>query len=181
MGPLPRERVTQAPPFGPLGYTRVDYMGPILIRSGLEASRFHPQRCVIRKLQLTLIDDDEQDPYYRITPELASQREARTALSKTEKMTKKFWTIWKQDYLLELRDRHQLFKKGQETNRDPKIGNVVLFDEDSQQSRGQWPLAIITDLKQRWKDKKRHPSKQFRQGDTKTVQSHCSARNTLIC
>ncbi|KHJ98411.1 hypothetical protein OESDEN_01606 [Oesophagostomum dentatum] len=30
MGPLPRERVTQAPPFG---YTGVDYVGPILIRS----------------------------------------------------------------------------------------------------------------------------------------------------
>ncbi|KHJ77821.1 hypothetical protein OESDEN_22559, partial [Oesophagostomum dentatum] len=97
--------------------------------------------------QLTSVDDDEQDPDYRITPELASQREARTALSETEKMTKKFWTIWKHDYLLELRDRHQLFKKGQKaTNRDPKVGDVVLLDEDSQLSREQWPMAIITEL-----------------------------------
>ncbi|KHJ87441.1 hypothetical protein OESDEN_12787 [Oesophagostomum dentatum] len=78
MAPLPRERVTQVPPFG---YTGVDYMGPILIRS--------------------LTGEGEDEKRY----------------------------------------------KGQKaTNQDPKVGDVVLLDEDSQLSREQWPMAIITEL-----------------------------------
>ncbi|EYC14365.1 hypothetical protein Y032_0040g167 [Ancylostoma ceylanicum] len=97
--------------------------------------------------QLTPSDNDEDDPDYRTTPELSSQKEARTALSETEKLTKKFWTIWKHDYLLELRDRHQLFEKRKKsTSHDPKVGDIVLLDEESQLSRGQWPMAVILEL-----------------------------------
>ncbi|RCN35306.1 hypothetical protein ANCCAN_18824 [Ancylostoma caninum] len=85
--------------------------------------------------QLTPSDSDEVDPDYRTTPELSSQKEARIALSETEKLTKKCWTILKHDYLLELRDRHHLFERRKKsTNRDPQVGDIVLLDEESQLS-----------------------------------------------
>ncbi|CAJ0593115.1 unnamed protein product [Cylicocyclus nassatus] len=90
--------------------------------------------------------NDVQDPDYRISPELSSQKEAKTALLETEKITKKFWSVWKHDYLLELRDRHHVFKNGRTTNRKPEVGDVVLLDEDSQLNRGHWPMAVITQL-----------------------------------
>ncbi|CAJ0595173.1 unnamed protein product [Cylicocyclus nassatus] len=96
--------------------------------------------------QLTPADDDQQDPDYRIGSELSSQKEAKTALLETEKITKKFWSIWKHDYLLELRDRHHVFKNGKTTNRKPEVGDIVLLDEDSQLNRGYWPMAVITQL-----------------------------------
>ncbi|KAL6730714.1 hypothetical protein Aduo_001664 [Ancylostoma duodenale] len=97
--------------------------------------------------QLTPSDNDEDDPDYRTTPELSSQKEARIALTETEKITKKFWTIWKHDYLLELRDRHHLFERRKKsTKRDPQVGDIVLLDEESQLSRGQWPMAVILEL-----------------------------------
>ncbi|CAJ0607513.1 unnamed protein product [Cylicocyclus nassatus] len=96
--------------------------------------------------QLIPADDDVQDPDYRISPELSSQKEAKTVLLETEKITKKFWSIWKHDYLLELRDRHHVFKNGRTTNRKPEVGDVVLLDEDSQLNRGHWPMAVITQL-----------------------------------
>ncbi|CAJ0598230.1 unnamed protein product [Cylicocyclus nassatus] len=97
--------------------------------------------------QLIPTDNDDEDPDYRITPELISQKEARQALSETEKLTKKFWSIWKHDYLLELRDRHHIFQKGRKsTKRNPQIGDVVLIDEDSQLNRGFWPMAVIIEL-----------------------------------
>ncbi|RCN33861.1 Pao retrotransposon peptidase, partial [Ancylostoma caninum] len=97
--------------------------------------------------QLTSSDNDEDDPDYRTTPELSSQKEARIAFSETEKLTKKFWTIWKHDYLLELRDRHHLFERRKKsTNRDPQVGDIVLLDQESQLSRCQWPMAVILEL-----------------------------------
>ncbi|EYC16490.1 hypothetical protein Y032_0033g2688 [Ancylostoma ceylanicum] len=97
--------------------------------------------------QPTPVDNDEDDPEYRTTPELSSQKEARIALSETEKLTKKFWTIWKADYLLELRDRHHLLEgRKKSTNRGPKVKDIVLLDEESKFSHGQWPMALILEL-----------------------------------
>ncbi|RCN25154.1 hypothetical protein ANCCAN_29135, partial [Ancylostoma caninum] len=55
--------------------------------------------------------------------------------------------MWKHEYLMELRNRHQLFgSKHKGTNREPHIGDVVILDEDNFTSRGQWPLAVIIDI-----------------------------------
>ncbi|EYC05914.1 hypothetical protein Y032_0079g1255 [Ancylostoma ceylanicum] len=90
---------------------------------------------------------DEDDPDYLPFPELSSQKAAKEALTETERLTKKFWTMWKHEYLVELRDRHQLFGKNHKaTNREPHIGDVVIMDEDNHTSRGQWPLAVIIDI-----------------------------------
>ncbi|EYC27487.1 hypothetical protein Y032_0009g755 [Ancylostoma ceylanicum] len=90
---------------------------------------------------------DEDDPDYLPYPELSSQKAAKEALTETERLTKKFWTMWKHEYLVELRDRHQLFGKNHKaTNREPRIGDVVIMDEDNHTSRGQWPLAVIIDI-----------------------------------
>ncbi|PIO58364.1 hypothetical protein TELCIR_20203 [Teladorsagia circumcincta] len=62
-------------------------------------------------------------------------------------MTRKFWTIWKNEYLMELRDRHKVIgKRTRSSDQHPCIGDVVLLDDDSPQPRGQWPMAVIIDL-----------------------------------
>ncbi|RCN39754.1 Pao retrotransposon peptidase, partial [Ancylostoma caninum] len=90
---------------------------------------------------------DEEDPNYLPYPELSSQKAANEAMSETERLTKKFWTIWKHEYLIELRNRHQLFGRNHKaTNREPHIGDVVIMDEDNHTPRGHWPLALIIDI-----------------------------------
>ncbi|WKY15695.1 hypothetical protein Q1695_000859 [Nippostrongylus brasiliensis] len=96
--------------------------------------------------QLTMNEDNE-DPDYQPYPELSSQKAAKQAISETEKITKKFWTIWKNEYLMELRNRHKMAGKISRTsNHPPTVGEVVLMDDDSQLPRGQWPMAVILDL-----------------------------------
>ncbi|KAK6030894.1 hypothetical protein OSTOST_02961 [Ostertagia ostertagi] len=48
---------------------------------------------------------------------------------------------------MELRDRHKVIgKKTRSSDQHPRIGDVVLLDDDSPQPRGQWPMAVIIDL-----------------------------------
>lgn len=58
-----------------------------------------------------------------------------------------FWTIWKHDYLLKPRDRDQLFeRRKRSTNRDPQAADIVFLDEETQLSRGLWPMVVILRL-----------------------------------
>ncbi|EYC18264.1 hypothetical protein Y032_0028g1766 [Ancylostoma ceylanicum] len=92
---------------------------------------------------------DEGDPEYLPYPELSFQKAAKEALTETGRLTKKFWAMWKHEYLIELRNRHQLFgSKHKCTYREPHIGDAVILDEDNYTSRGQWPLAVIIDIAQ---------------------------------
>ncbi|KAK6019496.1 Tas retrotransposon peptidase A16 [Ostertagia ostertagi] len=74
-------------------------------------------------------EDHDGDPDFQVLPELPSQKAAKLAISATEKLTKNHWKE-DQDHL----------------DQQPRIGDVVLLDDDSQLSRGQWPMALITDL-----------------------------------
>ncbi|XGW33925.1 hypothetical protein V3C99_017998 [Haemonchus contortus] len=97
-------------------------------------------------IQLSL-DDNDDDPDFQQSPGIPSQKAAKEAISETEKITKKFWSIWRHEYLMELGDRHKVVgRKTRSSNQQPHIGDVVLLDDDSQQPRGQWPMAVIIEL-----------------------------------
>ncbi|VDO62594.1 unnamed protein product [Haemonchus placei] len=91
-----------------------------------------------RKLTLAS-EDHDGDPDFRALPEHSSQKAAKLAISTIEKLTKKFWRLWKNEHLTELRDSHKI------PSQVPRAGEM-LPDDDSQLSRGQWPMALITDL-----------------------------------
>ncbi|RCN47391.1 hypothetical protein ANCCAN_06525 [Ancylostoma caninum] len=172
MGPLLKERVTESPPFT---YTGMDLMGPIMIK-GVQHDEDTKRYVVLFTCLVTRLTThnagrsgfavrdfvykdvrhgttqlapriDEDDPKYLPYPELSSQKAAKEALTETERLTKKFWTMWRHEYLIELRNRHQMFgSKHKGTNREPRIDDVVILDEDNFASRGQWPLAVIIDI-----------------------------------
>lgn len=57
-----------------------------------------------------------------------------------------FWKIWKDDYLLSLRERSQIKLKSNRilANDVPKVGNIVQVKEDL--PRGSWKIAKIVEL-----------------------------------
>jgi hypothetical protein len=63
-----------------------------------------------------------------------------------QKLLNKFWKVWRDDYLLSLRERTQSRLKTHriQSHETPKIGDVVLIKEDV--SRGLWKLAKIKQL-----------------------------------
>ncbi|KAK6009932.1 hypothetical protein OSTOST_25109, partial [Ostertagia ostertagi] len=57
-----------------------------------------------------------------------------------------FWNIWSTDYLNAVAQRHTVrIRQGRSTSREPQVGEVVLL-ADKQLPRGQWTLAVITQL-----------------------------------
>ena len=56
------------------------------------------------------------------------------------------WKVWKDDYLLNLRERRQTHVKGPRIHEaeEPKVGSIVLSKEDL--PRGVWKMAKITEL-----------------------------------
>ena len=62
------------------------------------------------------------------------------------KHVNKFWQVWKNDYLLSLRERYQRRLKVQrmQTSTSPKIGHVVLIKDDL--PRGCWKIGRIKEL-----------------------------------
>ena len=56
------------------------------------------------------------------------------------------WPVWKDDYLLNLRERGQTHVKGPriQAAEEPRVGNVVLLKEDL--PRGVWRMGKITEL-----------------------------------
>ena len=96
---------------------------------------------------IPLQEQDQDDPTYRPTPELASQMDAKKAIIEAEKLTAKFWSKWKTEYLIELRDRHVLYGRNYKSSKQtPQIGDVVLIDDDLQISRDFWPIGLIQEL-----------------------------------
>ena len=57
-----------------------------------------------------------------------------------------FWSIWKTQYLLSLRERSQNFSKHPriQSSKEPKVGDIVQIKEST--PRGTWRIGIITEL-----------------------------------
>ncbi|KHJ81879.1 integrase core domain protein, partial [Oesophagostomum dentatum] len=92
-------------------------------------------------------EEHYNDPAYQPYPEIGSQLDAKKAITEAEKLTAKFWTKWKTEYLIELRDRHVSYGRNYKSSKlSPEIGDLVLIDDDLQTSRDHWPIGLIQDL-----------------------------------
>ena len=62
-----------------------------------------------------------------------------------EKIRNSFWNIWHKQYLRDLFERHVRQKKSQKEPVVPKIGDIVLIDEEKL-PRKQWRMAKVIDI-----------------------------------
>jgi len=87
---------------------------------------------------------DESDPEFTI--KTTSADKILEMWKKGEKLTNMFWKAWKDEYLQNLRERHQQNIKSPrvQSEKQPKKGDVVLVKDDL--PRGQWKVGKIEDL-----------------------------------
>ncbi|XP_060597240.1 uncharacterized protein LOC132751135 [Ruditapes philippinarum] len=87
---------------------------------------------------------DENDSEY--LPTESSSEKLLKIWKKGQKLLNKFWQIWKNDYLLSLRERMQTRLKASRIQSpvNPTIGDIVIVKENF--SRGNWKLAKIEKL-----------------------------------
>ncbi|MES9884883.1 MAG: hypothetical protein ABW185_28910, partial [Sedimenticola sp.] len=85
-------------------------------------------------------DDDEYDP------NLSSSRKLLQLWKKGQTHLNRFWKIWRDDYLLSLRERYQKRLKSSrvQSSNTPRVGDVVLVKEDT--PRGCWRIGRIIEL-----------------------------------
>ncbi|RCN29253.1 integrase core domain protein [Ancylostoma caninum] len=89
-------------------------------------------------------EHDENDNDY--TPTITTKTDSIQHLSETNNYLTKLWTMWREQYLLELRNLHEKrIRQRSFTRKTPKIGEVVLI-MDNDVSRGSWPMGIVTTL-----------------------------------
>ena len=62
-----------------------------------------------------------------------------------EKIRNSFWNIWHKQYLKDLFERHVRQKKSQKELVVPKIGDIVLIEEEKL-PRKQWRMAKVLDI-----------------------------------
>ena len=84
-------------------------------------------------------------------PEVASHDESRSCESTHSEMNKRmkhlnftleqFWTRWKREYLLELRECHR-YGNTNGRGEEVKIGDIVVV-HDSEKKRGFWKLGVV--------------------------------------
>ena len=94
-------------------------------------------------------DKEDADPLF-IPPSVQAPWSGKQELSKRikhyESLMKTFWTQWRGEYLLNLREFHRQSLKGPLARKDSsiKIGDVVLVQENLPRSR--WRLALVEKL-----------------------------------
>ncbi|KAL3076742.1 hypothetical protein niasHT_038638 [Heterodera trifolii] len=86
-----------------------------------------------------IIDDDTNDPTYEPNPKNRDKMVA--TLRHVNARLNKFWEVWRQDYLLSLRERDNQ-QKGTTGLQIPNDGDIVIV-EDDQVPRSLWSLARI--------------------------------------
>ena len=87
--------------------------------------------------------DNSDDPEY--VPNATPAHDLVTLWAKGERLLNAFWQQWRNEYLAELRDRHQrLQQRGKATTAAPAVGSIVLLADDA--PRATWRLARIVDL-----------------------------------
>ena len=83
----------------------------------------------------------DSDPNYE-TEEPTTAQQLLETWKRGQKRLNQFWSLWKNDYLLSLRERTQ--KSGQRMNRSPQIGEVVLIKDSVPRSR--WKVGKVVEL-----------------------------------
>ncbi len=93
-----------------------------------------------------LPDIDEDDPDYNLLPASSAESLLRT-WKKGQQHLQRFWKIWKDTYLLSLRERtqHHVAQGRIRAHNTPKPGDVVLI-MDKDLPRGSWKIGRIQSL-----------------------------------
>ena len=111
----------------------------------------------INRRPLTYVEDDVQLPlltpqtflYQRSTqlPEQATHQindlDLRSRAKYLKSCKDQLWKRWEKEYLVALRERHNLAHK--KPKYQPEVGDVVIVKSDSK-NRGVWPLGIVVSL-----------------------------------
>ena len=89
-------------------------------------------------------EDEIEDPDYQQDP--SSKEILLNTWKKGQNMLESFWRSWRNDYLLNLRERTQTKLKSHriQSNESPKVGNIVQIKEDI--PRGSWRIGKIVEL-----------------------------------
>lgn len=107
------------------------------------------QRNMDVTLPLSFPDEDEADPTFLPSSErlrLETRLQAIKALQSSYSLKKRFWEIWKNQYLTALRKQHRRNIDNKRcSTREVREGEVVLLT-DSFQKRNHWKLARISKL-----------------------------------
>ena len=102
--------------------------------------------------------EDKSDPNYMDHDQLNQQ------FSLLSCIISKFEKLWRQEYIISLRERHIGCNKADELN-NLKVGDVVLVQTDS--PRGEWPLGRIIKLR---------PDSE---GDVRSVEIYCKGHLSI--
>ena len=92
-----------------------------------------------------LLHADDADPEYNALPPSSAESLLLT-WKKGQKHLDRFWTIWKDSYLLSLRERgqHHVTQGRIQSTKIPKPGDVVLIKDNY--PRGSWKLGKVQSL-----------------------------------
>ena len=98
-----------------------------------------------RHLGVPTLEGDHLDPDFSLKHNSADA--LIDQWKKGQKRLDQFWTYWRDEYLLSLRERPQIHHKKPRihSNRFPQVGEVVLV-KDENQSHGSWRLGCIIEL-----------------------------------
>ena len=89
---------------------------------------------------------DHEDPEFKTTENISTAQQILERWKSGQRCLKQFWKIWRNEYLLSLRERGQIWHKKSKgaLAQVPKIGDVVLFKEKL--PWGQWKVGRINKL-----------------------------------
>ena len=89
---------------------------------------------------------EEKDLEYQLTVTISNADKLLNVWKRGQQKMKQFWQLWKNDYLLNLRERAQLYLKGpkKQAHNIPQVGDVVLIKENL--PRGRWKVGVIHKL-----------------------------------
>ena len=122
----------------PLTYVYDDFdSGFTLTPAHFLMSRFQP-------LLLSTVDMDEDDDYYY---EKNSATSLLDSWKRGQQQVNSFWEIWRNEYLLSLRERYSMFHRKEKNQIDsiPQVGQVVIIKEE-RIPRRYWKLGRIERL-----------------------------------
>ena len=94
----------------------------------------------------TLSEQDEKDdPDYK-NKELTTSQKIFESWKKGNQHLEQFWKVWKDDYLLNLRERSQRYNKHPkvQSSKVPKVGDIVQIKESA--PRGTWKIGRIVEM-----------------------------------
>lgn len=117
----------------------LSYVSPDDLEEPLTPSHLLIGRRLMNLPDNLLYDERMEDEDYSITPEVLTKR-----MRFLHRTIHKFWSRWKREYLLELRNSHNLTKRDQ-SGRKISVGDVVVIHDDNQ-PRGLWRLGLVLEL-----------------------------------